>query len=112
MNARGESDKVEFMEDIITREKLAHLKELAKVHFPEGQEEKMLRDLEKVIDYFEELKEVHTETVTPAAGGSFNTNVFRDDSEKKEFSDAHTVGQFPESHGDLLCMPPVFGNGE
>jgi len=96
----------------ITHEKLAHLKELAKMHFPEEREEKILNDLGKIIDYFQELQRVDTENIDPSAGGSFNVNIFRDDHAEKKFSDAHTTGQFPESHGTLLCMPPVFGNEE
>jgi aspartyl/glutamyl-tRNA(Asn/Gln) amidotransferase C subunit len=96
----------------ITHEKLAHLKELAKMHFPEAQEKKMLCDLKEIIDYFQELEKVDTEDVTPSVGGSFNMNIFRADSAEKEFSGMHTVTQFPEVHGTLLCMPPVFGSEE
>ncbi len=96
----------------ITHEKLAYLKELAKMPFPEEQEKKILHDLGEILNYFQELQKVDTEDVIPSAGGSFNTSIFRVDAAEKEFSDTHTVGQFPEAHGTLLCMPPVFGNEE
>jgi aspartyl-tRNA(Asn)/glutamyl-tRNA(Gln) amidotransferase subunit C len=76
--------------------------------------EKLLKDLSKILDYFNELEEVNTQNVEPMSGGTFLTDIMRDDWEK--YRDVHkhdaqrevSIKQFPRKENDYLKIPPVF----
>ncbi len=96
----------------INKETLEHLAQLAKIELKPGKEEKLLKDLGEILNYFEELKEVDTSSVEPMTGGTFEKNVFREDkSEIKKQINASAedlIEAFPEKEGRFLKVPPVF----
>ncbi len=96
----------------INKETLEHLAQLAKIELKPGKEEKLLKDLGEILNYFEELKEVDTSNVKPMTGGTFEKNVFREDkSEIKKQINASAedlIEAFPEKEGRFLKTPPVF----
>ncbi len=98
----------------INKETLEHLAGLARIEISEKDESKLLEDLRKIFDYFEELKEVDTENVEPMVGGNiFSENVFREDAEGESYGNLcgkseKLKGAFPEKEGGFLKVPPVF----
>jgi len=108
---------------LINKKTLEHLVELGRIDLDERSEEKLLKDLQKILEYFEELKEVDTENVEPMAGGhaerdlshakrggTIVKNVFRNDekSENGKTKNENLVEQFPEKQNGYLKVPPVF----
>lgn len=94
---------------------LEYLAELSRIDIGDkGQatsdkEEKLLKDLQKILEYFEELKEVNTENIEPMAGGTIGKNVFRNDEEGSALSNTEgLIEQFPEKENGFLKIPPVF----
>ncbi|KKU98773.1 MAG: Aspartyl/glutamyl-tRNA amidotransferase subunit C [Candidatus Jorgensenbacteria bacterium GW2011_GWC1_48_8] len=74
-----------------------------------SEEEKLLKDLEKILGHFEELKELDTEGVLPMSGGTFSRNILRaDDLEETKLAGEKSVSQFPERDKGFLKIPPVF----
>jgi aspartyl-tRNA(Asn)/glutamyl-tRNA(Gln) amidotransferase subunit C len=74
-------------------------------------EEKLLKDLQKILEHFEELKEVDTENIEPMAGGTIEKNVFREDNaenQKSNLKNQKLTDAFPEKKGGFLKVPPVF----
>lgn len=65
--------------NIIDKKTLEHLVELSRIELKPGKEEKLLEDMEKILAYFDELKEVNTENIEPMAGGTIQKNIFRND---------------------------------
>lgn len=108
------------MSVLINKKTLEYLAELSRIELNERDEEKLLKDLQKILDYFEELKEVDTEKIEPMAGGTTERNVFREDvltgadAEKIPRESALSrrksalVEQFPEKENGFLKVPPVF----
>lgn len=94
---------------MLTKKDLEHLGELARIEIPSRDEKKLLQDLEKILAYFEELKEVDTASVEPVSGGTFSKNVFRTDElgENRLLAEKAVV-QFPEKDKGFLKVPPVF----
>ncbi len=94
----------------ITKKTLEHLAELARIEIEKDKEDKLLKDLQKILGHFEELKEVDTENVEPMAGGTIEENIFREDESnvKCQASNAKLKDAFPEKEGDFLKVPPVF----
>ena len=91
----------------IDPETLEHLTELARLKLEPSEKERLLRDLPKILEYFEELKGVKAEP-----GGSPEPvlkNVFRDDREREKTNEGKGKESFPETKRGFLKVPPVFG---
>jgi aspartyl-tRNA(Asn)/glutamyl-tRNA(Gln) amidotransferase subunit C len=94
---------------LISKQELEHLAELARIELHEHEKEKLLKDLEKILAHFAELKAVNTEGVIPVTGGTELKNVFREDELCEDrFSPDRSVDAFPEKEGRHLKVPPVF----
>jgi aspartyl-tRNA(Asn)/glutamyl-tRNA(Gln) amidotransferase subunit C len=106
----------------INKKTLEHLAKLARIELDAREEEKLLKDLQKILDYFGELQELETANVQPLTGGTELKNVLREDG-KRENPEAippaagcYGAGtnrgagteQFPEKHDGYLKIPPVF----
>ncbi len=92
----------------ITKETLKHLAELARIELTPREEEKLLYDLQKIFDHFEELKTLGTADVEPLVSVTGAKNVFRDDDERKSTNRGAGTNAFPEKENGFLKIPPVF----
>ena len=101
----------------INKKTLEHLAELARIELKEGEEQKLQKDLGAILDYFEELKSVDTENITPMTGGTELKSVVREDElasgvrrQASGIEDDTGKGpeQFPETKNGYLKVPPVF----
>jgi len=95
---------------LINKKTLEYLAELGRIDLDERSEDKLLRDLQSILEYFDELKEVDTENIEPMAGGTIGKNVFRDDEngENGKTKNENLVEQFPDEQNGYLKVPPVF----
>ena len=92
----------------ITKHELEHLATLARIELDPKEEEKLLKDLGAILDYFKELQELDTTNVKPMTGGTDLVNVFREDDERESTNRGAGVDQFPETKDGYLKIPPVF----
>ncbi|KKR88928.1 MAG: Aspartyl/glutamyl-tRNA(Asn/Gln) amidotransferase subunit C [Candidatus Wolfebacteria bacterium GW2011_GWA2_42_10] len=99
------------MKKIINKEILEYLAELARIELDEKKEKKMIKDLEEILDYFEEIKNVDTSKIASALSGAETVNVIRKDEtlnkdlcEKRE----KLTSVFPEKENGFLKVPGVF----
>jgi aspartyl-tRNA(Asn)/glutamyl-tRNA(Gln) amidotransferase subunit C len=102
-----------IMSSSINKKELEHLAELSRIELDPKEEEKLLTDLEAILEHFKELQELPTENVVPMAGGSDLINVFREDGGENDAGPESTdrgagVKAFPESKDGFLKIPPVF----
>jgi len=95
---------------LVDKKTLEHLADLVRIKITEKEEEKLLKDLKKILDYFDELQKVNTENVEPMAGGIELSNETREDAINKELSVHRNslLSSFPEKEGESLKIPPVF----
>ena len=104
------------MSVLINKKTLKHLAELARIDLKAQEEKKLLNDLQEILDYFEQLKELDTEGVEPLAGIGqvIQKNVSRDDQvdldrRQKEIGEAGRILEnFPDTKDRFLKIPPVF----
>ncbi len=92
----------------INRENLKHLIDLARLEIEEKKQDKLLKDLKSILDYFEELRLVDTENVRPMTGGTALKNVFRQDDERENSFRGSGYEAFPESQNGYLKIPSIF----
>lgn len=75
-----------------------------------AKEEKLLHDLEHILEHFDELGELDTDTVMPMTGGTSLENAERDDAVLDRFDEEASREQFPEHEAGFLKVPPVFSD--
>jgi aspartyl-tRNA(Asn)/glutamyl-tRNA(Gln) amidotransferase subunit C len=92
----------------LTKHDLEHLAKLARIELDPKEEEKLLKDLGNILEYFKELQAVDTASVAPMTGGTDLKNVFRDDAERENTNRGAGVDAFPESKNGFLKVPPIF----
>jgi aspartyl-tRNA(Asn)/glutamyl-tRNA(Gln) amidotransferase subunit C len=95
----------------IDEKTLERLAELARIGTDKKQEKKLLKDMEEILAYFEELNGLDTENIRPMDGGTENENVLAEDDKfqrKSDFNKERITGDFPESENGFLKIPPVF----
>lgn len=119
---------------LINKKTLQYLAELARIKIEAKKEEKLLKDLEEILTYFEELKALDTSAVLltrlpsptaqaiggPVTGGTNLNNVFREDEPIQSADKKNSVNQssnqcksalinaFPEEENGFLKVPAVF----
>jgi aspartyl-tRNA(Asn)/glutamyl-tRNA(Gln) amidotransferase subunit C len=94
---------------MLNKSDLEKLGELARIEIKKEEEEKLLNDLKLILNHFEELKEVDTSQIEPQSGGTFNTNVFREDEVEAFEEEFDLIKSFPsyDEKGNLI-VPPIF----
>ncbi len=96
------------MSSPINKETLDHLAKLARVEINAAEEEKLLHDLQKILDYVAELQGVDTTSVEAVTGGTELKNVFREDTERENTNQGAGTEALPEIQDGYLKIPPVF----
>jgi aspartyl-tRNA(Asn)/glutamyl-tRNA(Gln) amidotransferase subunit C len=92
----------------INKEELKHLAKLSRIELSDKEEEKLLKDLDEILDYFKEIKSLDTSKVTPMTGGTELKNVAREDDEREKTNSRCGVENFPETKDGALKVPSVF----
>lgn len=94
------------MDKGLDKEKLEHLAKLARIELPGGKEDKLLRDAENILGYFDELKQLNTEDIEPMTGGTDAVNSAREDQRSEELL-RDGIEAFPRSRDGYLEVPAV-----
>jgi aspartyl-tRNA(Asn)/glutamyl-tRNA(Gln) amidotransferase subunit C len=96
------------MTSLITKQTLEHLAQLARIELDPKEEEKLLKDLGEILEYFTELQKLDTANVAPMTGGTDLKNAFREDTERENTDRGAGIEAFPEKEDGFLKVPPVF----
>ena len=95
---------------IIKKDEVEKLAKLSRIALPEEEKDSLVADLGKILNHFEELKELNETSAKPIAGGATEKNITRydeDDAQVPVSRDA-LIRAFPEREGDFLKVPAVF----
>ena len=92
----------------ITKKDVEHLAQLCRLKLDQKEEEKIAEDLEKILNYFNELQEVHTDAVEPLTGGTSLKSIFREDVAERTNDTGKGKDAFPEERDSYLKVPNVF----
>lgn len=87
---------------------IKHIADLARVTLTKAEEEKFSTDLESILAYVEELKEVDTSSVAPMTGGTDLVNAFRGETAQVSEVRKNIVESFPEAEEGFLKVPKIF----
>ncbi|PKV66488.1 Asp-tRNA(Asn)/Glu-tRNA(Gln) amidotransferase subunit GatC [Pontibacter ramchanderi] len=90
--------------DIQTIRKIAHL---ARLEFNEEKEQEMLQDLNKILNWVDQLRELDTESVEPLIHMSEEVNVMREDHAQNTVSHDEALKNAPRKDSDYFRVPKV-----
>ncbi|PVY41872.1 Asp-tRNA(Asn)/Glu-tRNA(Gln) amidotransferase subunit GatC [Pontibacter virosus] len=90
--------------DIQTIRKIAHL---ARLEFNEEKEQEMLQDLNKILNWVDQLRELDTENVEPLIHMSEEVNVMREDLAQNTVSHDEALKNAPKKDSDYFRVPKV-----
>ncbi len=93
----------------ISKETLEYLANLARIELDPAEEERLLGDLRKILDYVSELQSVDTSSVAPMNGGTTLSNIFREDTGPMNTNRGEGVDALPQIKEGFLKVPPIFG---
>lgn len=92
---------------MIQKEDIAHLAELARIEVGEGEAKTLAKDVEGILKYVEQVKDVSVEKAAPEQGGL--TNIFREDVNPHEsgaFTDA-LISAVPEKEDGYVKVKKI-----
>ncbi|MGC9772869.1 Asp-tRNA(Asn)/Glu-tRNA(Gln) amidotransferase subunit GatC [Fervidobacterium islandicum] len=86
---------------------IEHLSKLSRLTFDES--EKLKSDLQKIIDYFEILSEVDTESIEPMYTPIEEPCKLRELEPRVNENVEGIIENFPEKEGRLIKVPSIYG---
>ena len=92
---------------LMNTETLRGLAHLARLEFDPAREEQMLTDLNKILDWVDQLAQVDTEGVEPLVHLSHEINVLRDDTARNTISHQDGLRNAPRKDSDYFRVPKV-----
>lgn len=90
--------------DIQTIRKIAHL---SRLELSEEKEQVMLQDLNKILNWVDQLRELDTENVEPLIHMSEEVNVMREDLAQNTVSHEAALRNAPKKDSDYFRVPKV-----
>lgn len=90
--------------DLNTLRQLAHL---SRLEFDERNEQKMLADLNKILNWVDQLNALDTSNVEPLVHLSHELNVLRPDEPRNTVSHAEGLKNAPRKDSDYFRVPKV-----
>jgi len=90
--------------DLATLRKLAHL---SRLELDQSKEEKLLGELNKILNWVEQLRELDTENVEPLVHLSHEINVLRVDEARNTVSHQEGLRNAPRKDSDYFRVPKV-----
>jgi len=91
----------------ITREQVQHVANLARLTLTPEEEERMTRNLNDILMFFQKLNELDTENVPPTSHALEVTNVMRDDVKRPSWPLEEVLRNAPEEENGMFRVPAV-----
>ncbi|HPQ08848.1 MAG TPA: Asp-tRNA(Asn)/Glu-tRNA(Gln) amidotransferase subunit GatC [Bacteroidia bacterium] len=91
----------------INEELINQLAHLARLEFNNEEKQRILNDLNRILDYIEQLNEVPTDNVEPLIYLSPNQNILREDEVIETLSKEEALANAPKKDSDYIRVPKV-----
>jgi len=94
---------------MISKQEVKHIAKLARLGLTEREIEKFQKELSKILDYIEKLKEVDISNVEPTSHSVLVENVMREDqeSQKSKVKSQKLMDLAPETKNGYLKTKPI-----
>lgn len=92
----------------LNKETIKQLSRLCRIHCTEEEEESLLQDLKKILNYIELLQQINTDNVPPCNQVlEDQSNVFRDDVVGSVLDKEAFLANAPSHVGGMIRVPPI-----
>lgn len=93
----------------ITIQEVQHLAKLAKLSFNDDEVAKIARELDEIVGYVEQLKELNVDGIAPTSHVLDLANVFREDKVEPALSVEEVLRNAPATNHGYFSVPKVIG---
>lgn len=91
----------------ISKEEVAHAAYLARLHFSEEEKEKFTTQLNKILEYMDQLGKLDTSQIEPTFHAVAQTNVFREDVVRPSISQELSLSNAPDQDRGFFRVPKI-----
>ncbi len=91
----------------ITPEEVSRIAELARLHLPDSERDALMRDLDAILDYAEQLTPLATEGVSPTFHVLPLATPFRPDVVSEPMASEAALGNAPDRRESAFAVPKV-----
>jgi len=91
----------------ITIQEVEHVANLARLQFDEEEKEKLAEQLEKILDYIDQLNELDTANIPPTSHVIPMKNVVRPDVVKPSLTQDEALANAPSNVDNLFEVPKI-----
>jgi len=95
----------------LTRDEVAKVALLARLHLDDSELDTMTEQLGQIVAYVDQLAQLDTSDVEPMAHAVELTNVFSDDVLRPSLPREQALKNAPKQDGEFYCVPAVLGDG-
>ena len=97
---------------MIDKEQVKHIAKLPRLQLKEEEVAAYQQDLSQILDYFDILKEVNTESVKPMTHSVYHENIAREDNPKRERPEVieRMIRSMPKVQDGFLKVKSIFTN--
>lgn len=99
-------------EQILDLDQVKHVAKLARLAMDETQLPRFTQQLESILEYVEQLKQVNVDGVEPLAHAVRLTNVLREDVVQPALSTEQVLANAPDTDGPFFKVPKVIGDDD
>ncbi|MFO0948795.1 MAG: Asp-tRNA(Asn)/Glu-tRNA(Gln) amidotransferase subunit GatC [Planctomycetota bacterium] len=92
---------------MFSREQVAKVASLARLHLTEEETGRMSHDLGAILEYVDQLNEVDTSGIEPLAHCLPIQNIFREDEVRPSLPVDEALANAPKRSGDFYSVPPI-----
>jgi len=94
----------------IDKSMVHYVARLARLQLSEDEVEQMAKQLSKILDYIDQLRELDTREVPPTSNVLDTVNALREDEPVKTFSVDEALANAPEREGEFLKVPRIIAD--
>ncbi len=99
-------------EQILNLDDVRKVAKLARLAIPDEQLPRFTEQLESILEYVDQLKQVDVSGVEPMAHAVRLTNVLRDDVVQPALTPAQVLANAPDTDGPFFKVPKVIGDDD
>lgn len=92
---------------MITKRDVEHVAMLARLELTEAEKEMFTQQLNAILEYADQLKQLDTQEIPPTAHAIPMQNVFRNDEVKPGLSNEDAVAAAPEAEDGFFKVPKI-----
>lgn len=93
----------------INEELIDQLAHLSRLEFSTEEKQKILNDLNRILDYIDQLNELNTDNVEPLIYLAPNQNILRDDVVNETLKKEDALANAPKKDSDYFRVPKIIG---